>query len=251
MYSLHKYERKSLNYNEKCKTGTGNNVLGMPKFPKNSKENTTRCICTWKSSNSGHSMFLNYINYRSQLFKRSKQEDLFVSDFVFFSSKRWPPFLLMNNGRGGDQLLLLLVRSSCHNQLLFAHLLLLSGKEAVELMGPEERHQHRLRGKVLTAGTTGSCGWGRLQQLLRLYRCSSRLLLHQRRWLLLGPTPILTVVVVVAVVRRGNCCGDGGGNIVSTSGVAAVAVVSPCRAVAAFLTKHFEWCKIAVGPADL
>ncbi len=153
----------------------------------------------------------------------------------------------MNNWRGGDQLLLLLVRSSCHNQLLFAHLLLLSGKEAVEMMGPEEGHQDRLRGKVLTAGA-GSCGRGRLQQLLRLYRRGgSRLLLHQRRWLLLGPAPILTVVVVV---RRGDCCGDGGCNIVSSSGVAAVAV-SPCRAVAAFLTKHFERCKIAVGPADL
>ncbi len=158
----------------------------------------------------------------------------------------------MNNGRGGDQLLLLLlVRSSCHNQLLFAHLLLLSGKEAVELMGPEEGHQDRLRGKVLTAGAAGSCGRGRLQQLLRLYRRGSRLLLHQRRWLLLGPTPILTVIVVAAVARRGDCCGDGGGNIVSSSGVAAVAV-TPCRAVAAFLTKHFERCKkIAVGPADL
>ncbi len=154
----------------------------------------------------------------------------------------------MNNGRGGD-LLLLLVRSSCHNQLLFAHLLLmLSGKEAVELMGPEEGHQHRLRGKVLTAGA-GSCGRGRLQQLLRLYRRGSRLLLHQRRWLLLGPTPILTTVVVVAVVRRGDCSG-GGCNIVSSSGVAAVAV-SPRRALAAFLTKHFERFKTAVGPADL
>ncbi len=155
----------------------------------------------------------------------------------------------MNNGRGGNQLLLLLVRSSCHYQLLFANLLLLSRKEAVELMGPEEGHQdRRLRGKVLTAGA-GSCGRGRLQQLLRLYRRGSRLLLHQRRRLLLGPTPILTVVVLVAVVGRGDYC-DGGGNIVSSSGLAAVGV-SPRRAVAAFLTKHFERCKIAVGPADL